>query len=235
MEFVYNIGGGAPHVKKYLVKGGVTVGVGVPVASDASTADGDGVIAATSVAAVMILGLSVDTAATTAAQVASGDNGGYVSTIINPDACFRAKLSGSSASDTTLSVVSTAQAASATGLTVTAATDEFTVWGYSGANAGFVRRCTDAATVVTAFPYDIAAGDRFVETSVVIADQTQWPELTGTFDQIDATLAVDADNDNFVTVELLLRDESDDGLVNSYAIIHPAQHAFNTVGTVPSG
>jgi hypothetical protein len=37
---------------------------------------------------------------------------------------------------------------------------------------------------------------------------------------------VDADNDNFVAVDMILRDVTDDGQNNSYALLISVNHAF---------
>ena len=235
MEFAYLLGGGAPVMKKFIVEGGGTVNAGIPVISNMEAANAEGVAQCTTTAAVGCLGLAVDTASSTASQLASGaDNAGYVSVIVNPDACYRAKLSGGAAADTAIAVVSAAQTASTDGLTVTSATDEFTVWGYTGTNAGVVRRCSSAATVILAFPRDIASLDTFLQTSTVFAEATQWPTLCTELTQIDATAAVAGSNDNFTVVEHLLRDASRDGNVNSYAILTSADHAFRQVGVLAS-
>jgi len=232
MEFAYTIGGGAPHVKKYIVDSAAAIIAGVPLQSDAETADNDGVIAATTTACVGCLGVSLDAATTTAAQVASGDNAAYISTIINPDAVFRAKLSGSATEDTAITLI-TQDIASTTGLGPgSTCTDEFMVWGYEGANEGIYRRTTAADTVVIAFPYNIAVGDTFLETSTVIAEATQWPTLSTLLTQVNAAAAVAATNDNFTVVEQQLRGISEDGRTNSFTFLIPAAHAFRQVGTL---
>lgn len=240
MEYAYNIGGGAPHMKKFIVDEAAAVAAGVPLQSNADADNADGVINPTTTACVSCVGLSVDAAdASTAAQVAAGagnlsdgNNASFVSVIINPDAVYRAKLSGAGAEDTTLAVVSAAQAASSGGTTITGGTDEFTVWGYEGANAGHERRFTAAATVTIAMPNAIAALDTFVETSTVVAEMTQWPTLSTAFTQINAAAAVAAGSDNFIVVEHQLRDKTEDGLTNSFALIMAASHAFNQNGTL---
>jgi hypothetical protein len=231
MEFAYLLGGGTPVIKKMLVDSAAGIIAGVPVCSDAETADNDGVIAATTTAAVGCLGISVDAGTTTAAQTGTGDNGAYISIIVNPDMVYRAKLCQGATEDTALTIV-TQVAADGTGLAPTTITDEHLVWGYNGANNGIVRRATAANTVVIAFPYDIAAGDEWLQTNTVVAEATQWPTLTTLLTQVDVSTGVDATQDNFTVVENRLRDIGMDGRTNSYTYLTAAAHAFRQVGTL---
>lgn len=228
MHWVYNLGGNkTPFIRKYGVDGGVTLDAGEPVVTGESVADNGGVTVATTIAAVGFMGVAVDTASSTDAQNAAGTNNqGEVTVTINPDAVYRAKFSGGATEDTSLTALTAASAVTA-GTTVTGATDEFTIWAITGANVGAGwRRATAASTVVVAFPRDIAAGDTFAEVPIWIGSRTQFPQLTTNLTQIDASAAVDADNDNFVAVFLELKDGSDNGLTNSYAHIIGADHAF---------
>lgn len=235
MEWTYNLHGGSPFVKKLSIDGGTTVIAGVPVQSSAENADNDGITVAATTTCVGGLGISVDTATSTDAQSGtSADNAGFLSCIINPDAVFRAKLSGGASEDTALAVVSAAQAASATGVAITSAQDEYVVWGYSGANRGHVRRCDGAATVVKAFPQAIAQFDEFLETNTVPYEASQWPTLSTLLTQVVADSGIDAAHDNFTVVEQWLRDETQDGLNNSYTLLTAADHAFRQVGTLAS-
>jgi hypothetical protein len=214
-----------------LVDSAAGIIAGVPVVSDAETADNDGVIAATTTAAVGALGISVEAGTTTAAQVTTGDNGAYISIIVNPDMVYRAKLCQGSTEDTALTIA-TQVAADTTGLAPTTVTDEHLVWGYNGNNNGIARRCTAANTVVIAFPYNIAAGDEWLQTNTVVAEATQWPTLTTLLTQVDVSTGVDATQDNFTVVENQLRDIAMDGRNNSYTFLTAASHAFRQVGTL---
>ena len=232
MEFAYNLGGGTPHVKKFIVDSAADIIAGVPLQSNMETADADGCIVATTTTCVGCLGVSLDAGATTAAQVAAGDNAAYISTIVNPDAVWRAKISGAAAEDTAI-VLIVQDILSTTGLGPgSTCTDEFTVWGYEGANEGIVRRTTAADTVVIAFPYDIAVGDTLLETSTVVAEATQWPTLSTLCTQVRADAAVAAASDNFTVVEQQLRGISENGRTNSFAYLTAAAHAFRQVGTL---
>jgi len=238
MEFAYTIGGGAPHMKKFIVDDAAAITQGVPLQANADAANGDGVIAATTTVCIGCVGVSLDSAdASTAAQVGStegnlsdGNNASFVSVAINPDAVWRAKLTQGGTEDTALTIITQA-AADATGLAPTTVTDEFMIWGYTGANAGHVRRADAANSVLIAFPNDIAAGDTFIQANAVIADPTQGVELSTVFTQVNAAGAVAA-SDNFNCVETRFRTSADSGNVNSFAYIMPASHAFNQTGTL---
>ncbi len=231
MEWAYNIGGSTPHIKKYRIDGGTTVLQGVPVASSIA-ADADGVIVVTTAAAIACLGITTDTATGTNAQATTGDNAGFVSVVINPDAVYRCKLNAGATEDTALDL-KTATSASADGLLIPTVTDEYVVWGYDGANVGHVRKASGATAVVQAFPFDIAIGDRFLSCQPEIGDYTQFPVLTTLVTQCDATAtASDTGNDNFLPVELHLRTNADDGQNNSFVLFHAVSHAFGSPALV---
>jgi hypothetical protein len=235
MEFAYTLCGGTPHVKKYIVDSAAAIIAGVPVISDMETADADGAKMCSTTAAVGTLGISLDGATTTAAQVGSSDNAAYVSLIINPDAVLRAKLCQGATEDTALTIITQASADTgglAPGDGATNPLAEHLVWGYSGANMGIVRRTTAALTTVIAFPFDIAAGDEFLQTNTVPAEATQWPTLTTLLTQVDVSTDVDATQDNFNVVENHLRGIGEQGRTNSYTFLTAASHAFGAVGTL---
>lgn len=227
MEYAGNISGNKPHVRKYGVDGGVTLNAGEPVCSGESVADNGGVTVATTIAAVGFMGCALADATSTDDQATSGNNVSQVSVVINPDAMWRTKFSGAATEDTALTLT-TATAASTTGKTIAGVTDEFTVWCYEGANVGerIFRRATAANTVVVAFPYDIAIGDTFGQVALTIAGRSQYPQLTTNLTQIDASAVVDSDNANFVPVDFLFRDVTQEGRTNSYALLISVDHAF---------
>jgi len=61
-----------------------------------------------------------------------------------------------------------------------------------------------------------------------------YPTLTSNVEQVDATNAIAASNENFIVVEQQLRNEGQQGLINSFTFLLPAQHAFRQTGTVPT-
>jgi hypothetical protein len=226
MEYAGNISGSKPHVRKYNVNGGVTIHAGEPAETGDADDNYSGCTIGSTTASVSIVGCASADATSTAAQATTGNNVQEVSVVINPDAMWRTKFSGGTAEDTALTLI-TQTAASTTGLVVTGATDEFLLWCYEGANVGAGWRiASGAAAVTTAFPYDIAVGDTFCQVPISIGSQTQFPQLTAALTQIDASAAVDADNDNFVAVDMILRDVTDDGQNNSYALLISVNHAF---------
>jgi hypothetical protein len=220
-------------MKKYRMDTGTSIIGGVPVIANSVNADDDGVAVCTTTAALGLIGYSTDAAASTSAQVGAGggdlgdgDNAGYVSLIINPDAVMRVKFTEGATEDVALTLITQATANSAGTTVGPTTTDEFTVWGYEGANAGYARRCTAANTVVNAFPFAIAAGDTFLEAGFNIGAQDHFPQLSTLLTQYDANAAADTDNDNFCVVEAQLNDNSNDGQNNSYAFLVAASHAF---------
>jgi len=239
MEIAYTIGGGGIHMKKYRTDNDASAFVaGVPVASDETTAASQGVLQATTTAATPLIGLSVDaTAASTAAQVTAGtggalgngDNATHVTVAINPDLVYRARLNEGATEDTAL-VISVQTDAQVAGLNVNstpAVADNATVWGYNtNANNGFSRTTSAADTVIIAFPNDIAAGDEWLFTEHVAGWTEAAPTLTTALTQIDANTA-GTTNKNFVIVEFELKDISDDGRNNSYALMVGYDHAFS--------
>jgi len=220
-----NISGNKSHARKYQVDGGITIDSGEPVITGTDVAANGGATTASTTTAAAMLGFAIDTATSTDAQATTGSNVQSVSTIATPDALWKARLNNGATSGTALAVVSAAQAASAGGTVITGATDEATIWAYSGANVGTGwRRATAAATVVVAFPNAIAAGDEFLETLVHIGVGTQMATLTTDLTEVVAGQAV-ATTD-YGVFDLLLRDQADDGLNNSYALLFAGDHAF---------
>jgi hypothetical protein len=227
MEWAYNLSGGGCVQKKYRVDGGTSVIAGVPICSNSVTANGDGVAVGTTTTAIAMLGCSLDTASSTDAQLTTGaDNADTIAVIVNPDACWQAKFTEGATEDTALTIITQTTADTTGTAPGPTTTDEFEVWGYTGANAGYSRRCDAANSVVNAFPFDIAAGDQFLEAGCVIGAADHFPQLSTLLTQYNANAAADTDNDNFVVVEMLLRDSTHDGRNNSYAIMAAATHAF---------
>jgi hypothetical protein len=124
--------------------------------------------------------------------------------------------------------VSSSQAASAAGTTITSLTDENIAWCYEGANVGTgFRRATAANTVAVAFPYAIAAGDLFLYCPIGIGTRSQYPQLTTNLTQLDIDDGtVDSDNANFIAVSFELNDVASEGRSNSYAHLISVDHAF---------
>jgi hypothetical protein len=232
MEYAGNISGNKPHVRKYNVDGGATCLAGVAIQSQEAVADTGGCIPQTVEVCVGCLGVALADAVSTDAQTGTTvNNVQQVSTIINPDAMWRTKFSAGAGEDVAQALL-TAAADDATGLTgVTGLVDENFAWGYTGANAGLgtagMRQATGLSTLVVAMPYDIAAGDTFLYSNIGIGTWSQYPQFTTNLTQINLQAGVvDNDNANFVAVDLILRDASEEGRTNSYALLVSVDHAF---------
>lgn len=239
MEFQYDLGGGSSAiVKKYQVAATNTT-IGRPYLKGAT--DGTGLVVATVSGAVDFVGVNIDTAGTyvTAQQSDNSDTARLQSTIINPLAVYRARLAGGAANEA-LSI-RTVTTASTDGLTVTTSAydsnipdmNEGTVWGYSGANAGKVRKITstaaNAATVIVAFPYDIAVGDTFLFAGIHPL-HTITAQFGTDMTNIDATVAIAGDA-TVITVEMILNDLAGSGTTESYALIQFADSLLGATVT----
>ena len=235
MEYAGNISGNKPNMKKYNVDGGAECLAGVAIQTQEAVADTGGCIPQTVEVCVGCLGVALADAASTDAQTGTTvNNVNQVSTIINPDAIWRTKFSAGAAEDVACAFCSeAAQAASADGLLITGGVDENFVWGYTGANAGLgtagMRQCTADTVLDVGMPHDIAAGDQFLQSNIGIGTRSQTPQFTTNLTQINLQAGVvDADNANFIAIDLLLRDASDEGRTNSYALLIALDHAFGT-------
>lgn len=171
----YILSGAGPVIKKY------KVGAGTP---DFTVAGAPAVVAATTaagclpqaVATVGInLGISLDTAVYSTSQatvLADGD--AQVTLVVNPDAVYRLRMSGTAAAGGSLPLI-TNSSASAGGTAVTITTGDIvpnsptmldgTIICLTGANTGLRRRVTTVSatvfTVLVPFPRAIASGDTF--------------------------------------------------------------------------
>jgi len=242
MEAAYTIGGGGLHIKKYRTDDGATaLAAGVPVVADQATAASQGVLMGTTTTHVAGLGISLDAVdASTAAQVTGGtggflgdgDNATHVSVIINPDLVVRAKLNEGATEDTAL-VISVQTDQQTAGLNVNSTpqvADNATIWGYNtNANNGIVRQTSAADTVVVAFPNDIEANDEWLFAEMCPGWDVG-PTLTTLLTQVNAN-AASAQN-NFIVVEFELKDISDDGRNNSFALMVMTDHSFGNPGIV---
>jgi hypothetical protein len=220
MRYSGRLGGGTMTILKYQA-GADMATVGVPVV--AAGANQYGIQLASTITAINTIGLTLDTATVANSQAANADTERSVSVAVNPDAIYRAKLSGGATSNTAITI-GTEVTGSATGLLVDTAVDysspsidEGGIVGIGGANAGFARKITSLtganAVVITAFPYDIAVGDTFISVPFAVSGSQgtqinamgrQYIQLTTTLDQVDQSVAVDTDNVNFIPLRLIL-------------------------------
>jgi hypothetical protein len=235
MEFVYDLSGTSnATVRKYQVAATNTT-LGRPYLKNAD--EGTGVVLATVSGAVDYVGVNLDAAGTyvTAQQSDNSDTARMTSLIINPLGVFRARLAGGAANEA-LSAA-TVTTASTDGLTVTTSAfdpnspdlNEGTVWGYSGANAGKARKITstaaNAATVIVAFPFDIAVGDQFLYANVH-PTRSILAQFGTDMTNLDATATLSSDA-TVITVEMILNDIAGNGTTESYALIQFADSLFS--------
>ena len=233
MDFGYNLSGaGGICIKKFQV-GATLTRAGIPVLAG-TLANQTGVAAAAADAAVEALGVTIDfpAARVTAQQTGNADTERLVSVIINPHAAYRIRLSGGSASGTILAVMTNTVASTdgLTGITATAVAagfDDGWIWGYTGSNAGRMRKC-EARTATTApfeiaFPYDIAVGDTFIGCAFGPGEKVG-VQLTTELDETDSLTQLGAQN--FRCIELIGLDKANDGLLNSHAYVAFCDHMF---------
>lgn len=239
MEYAYDLSGGTPILKKFVVAATNTV-LGRHYTK---TADGGvGIVLGTTTGAVDFIGVNVDAAGTYAAgQNSDGtENAKLTTLIINPLAVYKARLSGGATDGTALTARSVTTA-STDGLTVTHSgydssspeMDEGTIWGYSGANAGIARKITGTAngttTVILAFPRDDAVGDQYL-LAPIHPTRSIVAQLTTNCTEIDASAAISGDA-TLVVTEMLLNDLSSQGLTQSYAFIQFCDSLFGATVT----
>jgi len=167
MRCVGILNGGAPVMKRFQLSATATV-LGVPYLASASNAAGLSICTTTGV--TDMVGINLDLATYATAQGATSPEA-LITVIINPDAVYEIDMSGGAAAGTA-QTTRTVTSASASGLAVTTntdwtspETDESSIWGITGANAGQFRKITStsstAATVTVAFASDTAVGDTF--------------------------------------------------------------------------
>lgn len=236
MDFAYDLSGGSTAIlKKYQVAATNTV-LGIPYLRTAG-AGGTGLVQGTTGGVANAVGVNIDAAGTyvTAQQTDNSDTARLTSIILNPHAVYRMLMTQGATNGTALTL-RTVTTASADGLTVTTAEswtgteyDEGTVWCYSGANAGKVRKITStsatAGTVIVAFPFDIAVGDTFIRVPWQ-PTQTITLQLSTNLDQADASIAV-ATGGTWDIVELIAGDIGNAGQTNSYVFAMFQDHIFN--------
>lgn len=235
MQVHGHVHGGTPIIKKFFASAQVIQGVPVKSAELASAAgDSGAVIIIANAAGNPIIGLTNDANDTwpsnPEAQL-NTDVSLQVTVNVRPDAIYRAKLSGSATVDTALSNQA-CNAASALGITAANVTtlDDGVIWGYTGANAGVIRRCdSTAGSLSMGMSAAIASGDEFIAAQGFmgyVSTSQAYFDLTSDFSQVRVD-AADSDNDNFVIFDWELRDFAGTGVTNSYYHLLPWKHAFS--------
>ena len=235
MEVRGFISGGGPVIKRYqagttLSTAGIPVTGSITAATDLASVEPIGA----SAAAQALVGITLDTTGTVAATGITDSADLLVSVVVNPDAIIRAKMSSSATSNTALATTATT-AADATGVTATGTTTitQGAVFGYTGANAGELRRADDTAGSVSInFPKAIANGDTFLAIHgfpcCALASSNMFFDLTTDLTQVLAQTSV-TDTDNFVCIDLEMNDASEDGINNSYYHLIANDHLFGSI------
>jgi hypothetical protein len=232
MDWAYDVTGGKMVIKRYHPAAAV-VTIGKPFLAPAAGATG--LSTATTTSTADMVGVNVDTAAYTAAQVSDAvDNANLMGVIINPTAVWRTKMSGGATENTGLAV-QTVTTASTDGLTITTAAewssptfDEGIVWGLAGPNAGIIRKITSvsstAGTVIQAFPRDTVVGDTFLRAPYNYGG-TATVQLSTLLTQADASIAVGT-GAAFRVVDMLLR-----GRYDSFIFMMAHDHVYSGQAT----
>ena len=233
MEVNGLLSGGAPVVKKYQINATVS-NVGVPLLIGG--ANEAGLDLPTTTAAADVVGLNLDTATYSTTQgTGSSSAESLVSVVINPDAIYRARMSGGATEGTALTLydVTTANAA---GTTITTGDDhtspefdEGVVWGYDGANVSQSRKITSttstAMVVTVPFDNDTIVGDNFLRAPYW-AMQGVTVQLTTNFYEADASIVV-ATGAPFLPIDMELNDISSEGRNTSYVHMIAGDHFLN--------
>lgn len=234
MEFAKLMSGGAPTILLFQI-GEAMANRGVPVV--VGGANNEGIALAATTTASDLVGITTDLQATlvTAQQTDNSDPAREVGVIVNPDAIYKVKCSGSSTSGTDLSTF-TVTTASTDGLVVTAGDfntvdlDEGSVHCITGANVGITRKITStsstAATVKVAFPNDIDVGDVFVATPFHPGED-QFVQLTSDLTELDCSVTTDTDNNNFRVLDVIF-----DGAGNTHALVMPFDSLYAAGGSI---
>ena len=237
MRVAKHMGGGAAHFLPLQV-GATVSNVGVPLLI--ATAAGDtGLIACTTTGAADMAGLSHDTATYVTAQQTGGTTAERTIKVdVRPDAIYSARLSNDGTTGTA-QANHTVTTASAAGTVVTTSAfdwnttdmDEGTVWCYSGANIGQVRKITStgttSCTVTVAFENDTVVGDNFRHANFHPMDvNSRSLTLTSDFLEADCSVALVTSGVPAQILEILvstINSSSGDAFVHWMA----ADHALN--------
>lgn len=228
--------GGAIYTRRYIASSTISAG-GIPLhCGGAATTDIGAVTVpagASDVNAEAQIGLALHATGTVAATGVTDSNDLMVTVAVNPDLIIRARMSGGTGAGTALSA-GTTTAASTGGTDVAGVTtiDDGMVWGYAGSNIGELRRADDTAGSLSInLPNAVAVGDQFLVAAgfpgTLAADGADYLDLTTDFTEINATAAI-TDMDNFIILDVELRDSSNDGTTDSWYYLIQNRHAFGS-------
>lgn len=236
MEYSGRLGGGSPLMMKFQIDSTIAnrgVPLTQPVDADA------GLVIGTTTNIDNMVGVNLDTATYVTAQQTDGTSAARrVTVIINPDAIWKARLSGAAAEGTALTFRDVTTA-STDGLAVTTGDDwtsptmdEGVVWGYDGPNAGAFRKITSvsvtAATVTVAFDRDTVVGDNFLYAPI-------WPmenhtvTLTTNLQEVRQDAAVSVITAALVCINVELKDLGGEGTRKSYGYFVSGNHILGAI------
>lgn len=236
MELAYMLGGGAPVIKRYMA--GTTISTaGIPVLGAVDAATDLASVEPTGASAVVNtgsqVGLCIDTSGTVGATGVTDSNDLFVSVIINPDAVLRGRANNGTTSGTALATTAPTSADS-TGATLTGATtfDNGAVWGYTGTNVGHFRRSDDTGGSLS---INLVNGTATTDTYIAVhgfpcsVELTDFEcfDLTTDLTEVIAQTAV-TDKNNYATVDMEMRDSSEDGVNTSYYHLIANNHLFGS-------
>lgn len=243
MFYINSLSGNTtPRHEKYQI-GAAMANVGVPVVVGGSNSEGVE-LGDTTTGSVDLVGITTDTQASlvTAQQSDNSDTARLVTVCVDPNACYWSRLSGGATEGTALAAhtVDTVNSAGTSIETDTAAVDETVIFCWKGSNVGIGRKVTavsgNHSTVTVAFPHDTVVGDIFMVVPLVASPygmEDQFPQLTTNLYEVDASAAVDTNNNNFRAVELRLLDHNYDSTrTESGVVLTPFDSIFAAGGSV---
>lgn len=232
MDLAYTLSGNKVVARKYVVGASVS-NAGIPLLAQNSSGQ-TGLVNATTTGAADMAGVAIDTATYTTTQSTTSDIEARATVIINPDAVWKAKMSGGATENTALQKFTVVTANSAgTSVIVDDSVaspemDEGIVWGYSGANVGQKRKITATSTVTATItvPFmPIAVGDVFLIAPYYPFALGPNVQLTTNLYQADASIAVGT-GCVFQIVDLTLNDNGNNGESNSYVYVLSDDHCL---------
>lgn len=233
MKLAYTLTGSAPILKK-LKLGASVATAGIPVIADASNDYGE-CIPATTTSAADTYGVAIDTGTYTTTKSATMVEG-VVTVIVNPDAVWKARISGGATTGTAaVDLEPSGQNTAGTTIADTevgsASTAGGTVWGVSGANVGHSRIITtfnSGTSIVTTvpFPNTIETTDVYIQCPWSRNGSNGNLQLTSTFDEANQTIAVGTG------VEVAVVELDMNGTTNSYVLFKLTDHVLGGYITI---
>jgi hypothetical protein len=238
MDYAKSMSGVAPFKMGFQINETLANG-GIPVLEPPG--NGAGVAISTTTSWAKAVGVTLDAGTYVAAQQTDGTSAEReVTVIINPDAIFRALMSGGATEGTALTLYPITSEAS-DGLTLTTSSiadwsspqfDEGVAWFYDGVNAGQKRRVTSVsssvATVTVPFDNGTVNGDNVLRAPYWFLGDAQTIQTTTNLYQANVAIAV-ATGGTAKIIDMELRDQADDGRSKSFVLFLFDDHALKTL------